>query len=140
MLKTGLLQPDILRALAAAGHGSTVLISDGNFPHATATSPRATRVYLNLAPGKVTVSEVLDAVLPAIPVERAAFMDADDGSRPRAHDELRAILPVGLPIDLVPRAGFYAACGSDSLALVIATGDQRFFANVLFTIGAIPPD
>jgi L-fucose mutarotase len=51
MLRTQLIHPQILGALAEAGHGSQVLISDGNFPHVTATPPGARRVYLNLSPG-----------------------------------------------------------------------------------------
>ena len=50
MLRTQLIHPQILGALAEAGHGSQVLISDGNFPHVTATPPGARRVYLNLSP------------------------------------------------------------------------------------------
>jgi L-fucose mutarotase len=59
VLRTRLIHPEILAALAAAGHGSQLLLSDGNFPHATASPPGARRVYLNLSPGRVTVTEVL---------------------------------------------------------------------------------
>jgi L-fucose mutarotase len=45
MLKTTLLHPEILYALGAAGHGSKVLISDGNYPHTTGSNPAATRVF-----------------------------------------------------------------------------------------------
>jgi hypothetical protein len=58
MLQTGLTHPQILETLAAAGHGSLVLISDGNFPSLTAPYPGARRVYLNLRPGVVTVTEM----------------------------------------------------------------------------------
>jgi L-fucose mutarotase len=36
-----------------------VLISDGNYPHTTGSNPAATRVFLNLAPGVLTVTEIL---------------------------------------------------------------------------------
>ena len=39
MLKTRLLHPEILNALARAGHGSRVLIADGNYPFATEAAP-----------------------------------------------------------------------------------------------------
>ena len=68
MLRTRLIHPEILAALAAAGHGSQVLVSDGNFPHATATPPAARRVYLNLSPGRVTVTEVLEALAASRPL------------------------------------------------------------------------
>ena len=139
MLRTRLLQPDILRALAAAGHGSLVLITDGNFPHATAPFPAAPRIYLNLSPGVVTADEVLDAILSAIPVERAALMDPqEEGDQPpNAHASLIALLPSGTPVDHIRRFDFYAATRSDDLALVVATADQRPYANVLLTVGVV---
>jgi len=69
MLRTTLLHPQILHALAAAGHGTMVLIADGNYPLTTGSRPDAERVYLNLAPGVVGVAQVLETMLTAIPVE-----------------------------------------------------------------------
>ena len=51
MLTTNLLHPEILYSLGASGHGSQVLITDGNFPHVTKSNPAATKVFLNLSPG-----------------------------------------------------------------------------------------
>ena len=53
MLKGKLLHPQILHALARAGHGAKVLISDGNYPHWPKHGPNAEVVFLNLGPGKV---------------------------------------------------------------------------------------
>src|SRR5688500_12738955 len=74
MLKGALLHPEILEALGRAGHGSKVLISDGNFPHATALGPNARLVFLNLAPGLLGVTEVLKVLAQAIPIEAADVM------------------------------------------------------------------
>jgi len=41
MLKSQLLHPQILTALAGSGHGSKVLISDGDYPHWTKHGPYA---------------------------------------------------------------------------------------------------
>ena len=140
MLRTKLLHPELLATLGAVGHGSQVLITDGNFPHLTAPYEGAARVYLNLSPGRLTVSEVLEAILSAIVVERAAVMDpADDvDTRPAAHAELVALLPAGTPVDHLRRFDFYAATKSDDLALVVATADLRPYANVLLTVGVVP--
>jgi L-fucose mutarotase len=139
VLRTRLLQPDILRALAAAGHGSMVLITDGNFPHATAPYPGAPRVYLNLAPGLVTVSDVLSALLSVLPVERAAVMDPqeDGADAPAAHKELVALLEAGTPLDHIRRMDFYEETRTERLALVIATADMRPYANILLTVGVV---
>src|SRR4029453_14154579 len=82
MLRTRLIHPEILAALAAAGHGSRVLISDGNFPPPPAPPPRPRLVFLNLSPGRVTVTEVLEAVAPTVPLEAAAVMRPHDADAP----------------------------------------------------------
>jgi len=68
MLRYKLIHPQILAALGGAGHGSQVLIADGNYPFATGAPAGAQRVYLNLAPGLLTVTDVLAALVDAIPV------------------------------------------------------------------------
>ena len=45
-----------------------VLIADGNYPASSTLGPRAELVSLNLAPGIVACSQVLEALLSAIPV------------------------------------------------------------------------
>jgi L-fucose mutarotase len=140
VLRTRLIHPEILGALAAAGHGSQVLISDGNFPHATATPPAATRVYLNLSPGRVTVTEVLEALAATIPVETAAVMRPHDADAPAMLAEYQALLPAGTPVDVVERFAFYELARGRDVTLAIATGDQRLYANLLLTIGVVDPD
>lgn len=139
MLRTRLIHPEILAALAAAGHGSQVLISDGNFPHVTATPPRARRVYLNLSPGRVTVTEVLEAVAAMVPLEAAAVMRPHDAAAPAVLDEYRALLPPDLPVEVVERMAFYELTRRPEVTLAVATGDQRLYANLLLTIGYIDP-
>jgi L-fucose mutarotase len=38
------------------------------------------------------------------------------------------------------RFAFYDAARDPDLALVIASGERRIFANILITIGVVPPD
>jgi L-fucose mutarotase len=140
VLRTRLIHPQILAALAAAGHGSQVLVSDGNFPHATASPPGATRVYLNLSPGRVTVTEVLEALAATVPLEAAAVMCPDDAETPAVLEEYSALLPAGTPVEVVERFAFYELGRRPDVTLVIATGDQRLYANLLLTIGYINPD
>jgi L-fucose mutarotase len=137
MLLTRLIHPGILQALAGAGHGSTVLISDGNFPHATGPRPEVPRVYLNLTPGRLLVTEVLEALTAAVPIESAVLMRSPEPVAPAVHDAVRSLLPAGTPIELLDRFDFYEATRSTDLALVIATADQRLYANVLLRIGVV---
>ncbi|HEV8372741.1 MAG TPA: RbsD/FucU family protein [Actinomycetota bacterium] len=139
MLRTRLIHPEILGALAAAGHGSQVLISDGNYPHATATPPSARRVYLNLSPGRVTVTEVLEAIAATVPLEAAAVMRPHDAEAPAVLEEYRALLPAGTPVEVVERFAFYELARRPDVTLAVATGDQRLYANLLLTIGVVEP-
>ncbi|MEP7055962.1 MAG: RbsD/FucU family protein [Actinomycetota bacterium] len=139
MLRTGLIHPEILDALGRAGHGSLVLLSDGNFPHDTAPYRGAPRVYLNLRPGLISVIDALQALVTAIPIESAAVMVPPDGQTPPVHQEFADILG-DTPMTQLDRQGFYDATADTNLALVIATGEQRIYANLLLTIGVIRAD
>jgi L-fucose mutarotase len=138
MLKTQLLHPEILHALGGAGHGSKVLIADGNYPFGTGGHPNAARVYLNLAPGLLKVTDILRVLAEAIPIETAEVMLPAEGPEPPILAEFREILQ---PLDLKPlgRFEFYDAVRQRDTALVIATGEQRIYANILLTIGVVMP-
>ena len=138
MLKQRLTHPEILEALAAAGHGARVLLADGNFPASTTLGENAALVYLNLAPGKPTVTEVLDIVLTAIPVEEAIVMEPDDGPEPAVFQEFRSLMP-DLTLQKLGRLEFYDEVAEPDTCLVIVTGEQRLYANLLVTIGVVMP-
>jgi len=133
MLKTDLIHPQLLAALGRAGHGSKIMLSDGNFPHGTGANPAAERIYLNVAPGLLRVDQVLAPLLATVPVEAAEVMASPDGEV-EAVAGYRAMLP-GVPFTTHERLEFYAAARASDVAIVIATGDQRVFANLLLTIG-----
>ena len=139
MLQGKLIHPQILDALGQAGHGSTILIPDGNYPFVTGANPRAQRVYLNLAPGMVSVTDVLEAVLSATPVEAARVMRRDDGAEPSIYADFRDMLPDDVELTPLERFEFYDEARKDDCCLVIATGEQRIYANILLTIGVVDP-
>lgn len=138
MLKTNLLQPEILYALASAGHGSRILISDGNYPHSTGSNPSAEKVYLNLQPGILDVPTVLRAIAGAVPIEAAHVMATADGSTPPVWAEFAEILDP-IPLERLERFTFYDTASEPEVALVVATGEQRIYANILLTIGVVAP-
>jgi len=137
MLKLKLLQPEILGRLAAMGHGSQVLVADGNYPVATGAQPAAQRVYLNLAPGLVTVPQVLAALTSVAHFEAACVMFPPDGTPQPIHEEFRQLLPAGVAFTGANRQAFYEQAKGADVALVIATGETRRFANLLLTMGVI---
>jgi L-fucose mutarotase len=146
MLKTKLLHPQILEALGRAGHSSRVLIADGNYPFSTRLGPKATLINLNLMPGLVSCTQALEALVSAIPIEAASVMQyATTGpyamsQEPPIWGEFRQVLSgAGVDVTLEPieRFAFYDAAGGPDVALTIATGDQRIYANLLLTIGVV---
>jgi L-fucose mutarotase len=139
MLKTRLLHPEILRALGEAGHGAQVLIADGNYPLVTRSNVDAHRVYLNLAPGVLTVTDVLRVLVDMIPIEAAQVMVPESGPEPGIFAEFRDLLP-SVPLQPLGRFEFYDTARGPDLALAIATGEQRIYANLLLTIGVVMPE
>jgi L-fucose mutarotase len=141
MLKGPLLHPEIARALARAGHGSKVLVSDGNYPHATRRGPNAELVFLNLAPGTLGALDVLPVLTAAIPIEAAAVMAPPTGSpEPPIWRDFEAKLKLaGLSTSLArfERDAFYLAASGPDVCLTIATGEQAIYANLLLTIGVV---
>lgn len=140
MLKSDLIHPQILAALAGAGHGSQVLIADGNYPAATRLGDNAEIVYLNLRPDFPTVTEVLETLLTAIEVEDAGVMTPPTGDDPPIFEDFERLLPEETPMTRLERFEFYEEASTDDICLVIVTGDRRHFANLLLTIGVRPQD
>jgi L-fucose mutarotase len=136
MLRGKLLHPEILDALARAGHGTKVLIADGNYPFGTGAHPHARRVFLNLCPGLVSVPDVLRVLVDAIPIEAASVM-VPDGAEPPIFNEFRRVLPTNMPLAPLERFAFYAAARDEDVGLLIATGEERTYANILLTIGVV---
>ena len=139
MLRSPILHPPLLAALGAAGHGARVLIADANYSHSTNIGPRTALIHLNLRPGLVTVDQVLAPVLATVPVEAVTVMRPDDGSTPAVFARYTELLGDGLALRPVDRLSFYAECRQPDLAVCVATGDDRLYANVLLTIGYIEP-
>ncbi|HYG23765.1 MAG TPA: RbsD/FucU family protein [Verrucomicrobiae bacterium] len=137
MLYTPLLHPEVLSALARAGHGSRVLIADGNYPVTSESPTAAQKVFLNLRRGLVTVTDVLETLKTAIPIESAMVMSLPDGKSAAIHIEFQKLLPDGVRWIKRKRFQFYAEAKSAATTLVIATGEERRFANLLLTIGVI---
>lgn len=144
MLRHKLIHPQISAVLAAAGHHSSILIADGNYPASSKRGPRAELVSLNLMPGVVTCNQVLEAILSAVPVEAIQTMQTEtsgpyalDGDPPVWDDYRRTIRDAGLDLELQPleKWAFYEAVSTDDHVLTVQTADQQRYANVLLNVG-----
>jgi len=144
MLRTTLLHPDILRVIARAGHHARILIADGNYPASSKRGPNAELVCLNLAPGIVTVTQVLRTLLATVPIDHVNTMGippddpyAEKGD-PAVWSEYRKVLAeAGAKLALEPilKWDFYRHVESPDHVLTIQTADQALWANLLLTVG-----
>ena len=142
MMRSGLLHPPLLAALAGAGHGSQILLADALYPHDTGANLRATRIHLNLSPGLVAARDVLHLVADACYIEAALYMEEADGLASEAVREYQEVLAEhrhwgGQQVAWggVERFSFYEACQSRSVSVVVATGEMRPYSNLLLTLG-----
>ncbi|MEI6463601.1 MAG: RbsD/FucU family protein [Verrucomicrobiota bacterium] len=144
MLKTSLTHPEILRVLARAGHHARILIADGNYPASSKRGPQAELICLNLAPGVVTVSQVLRAILSVAPIDHVNTMGippddpyAQQGEPPVWADYRKILAEAGTGLKLEPilKWDFYQHVESPDHVLTIQTADQSLWANVLLTMG-----
>ena len=129
----GCIHPFISEALAYCGHGDQILIADGNYP-VHANCPNAQQVFLGLRAGIPTVTEVLETLLTEINVEAAKVMIPEDGSKPEIFTNFEQLLP-GMELKNLGRFEFYEAAAHPKVRLVISTGEQRVYANILLTVG-----
>lgn len=134
MLHTDIVHPDLLRALARSGHGTKILLADGNYPHNTGAPAAAERIHLNLTPGLLTVTQVLEPLVRTVPVEAAEIMLTAESAEAPVIADYRALLP-GAAFAGHERFAFYDAARGADVAVVVATADQRQYANLLLTIG-----
>ena len=147
MLKTTLLHPEILRICARAGHHSTILIADGNYPAATKRGPHTELVCLQLSPGVPTVTQVLRALLSALPIDVLNTMGIppDDPyakfGEPPAWAEYRTMAKeAGIRVvEPISKWDFYELVELPDHVLTIQTADQALWANVLLTMGCRAP-
>ncbi len=132
-----LLTPDLLYALASAGHGDRIAIVDANFP-AAANANRLIRL-----PG-ADATAALRAVLSVLPVDdfvpdpcqvMQVVGDPDAVPEPVA-DFTRLLQAAGTaPPHAVPRQDFYAL--ARQAFAVVATGERRLYGNIIVTKGVI---
>jgi len=144
MLKSTLIHPDISAILAQAGHHGRILIADGNYPASSKKGPNARVISLNLMPGVVNCTQVLRAILAAVPIEEINTMMTETsgpyalpGDPPVWAEYEKELAAAGSSLKLKPieKWAFYDAVVTPDHILTIQTGDQQRYANILLSIG-----
>lgn len=139
-----LLTPQLLFGLAKLGHGDDVALVDANFPaDRIAEQAHARLVHL---PG-LSTTQVLQAVLSVLPLD--SFDSPCSWTMQVVGDAQAVPVPVA-EFKQALRAANEAAPGSlerfafyehaRSARLVVQTGDQRKYANILLRKGVIATD
>lgn len=137
MIKSNIIHPELISTLAKCGHKTKILIADSNYSFVTNSSPNAIIIYLNLSPGMINATDILDALLTEINVESAILMDTPADFNPEIYQEYKDRLSAEVEFTSLERYAFYNTAKSDDLLLVIASGEKRRFANIILTVGAI---
>ncbi len=144
MLRTSLLHPQILQAIARAGHHAKILIADGNYPASSKKGRNAELVSLQLTPGIPTVAQVLKPLLEILPIDHIHTMGIDPTDEyafegePKVWNEYRRILKennFSRELEPIVKWDFYDAVMSDDHVLTIQTADQATWANLLLLVG-----
>jgi L-fucose mutarotase len=136
-----LLGPELLATLRAMGHADEIAVVDANFP-AAANARRLIRAEGASAP------RMVQAILSVLPLEQfepvAAFRMAVDGAPdelPPVIGEFEALLRAAGyegPIDALERFDYYER--TRAAYAIVATGERRYWGNLILKKGAIPPD
>ena len=144
MLLHQLIHPKINEVIGRAGHHGKILIADGNYPASSTLGPNAELVSLNLSPGLVTCTQVLQALVTAIPIEVAnTMMYETEGPYALSEDppvwaQYRDVFKkanLALELEPIEKWDFYDAVNTKDHVLTIQTADQQRFANLLLSIG-----
>jgi L-fucose mutarotase len=136
-----ILGPDLLAILRAMGHGDEIAVVDANFPAASSAkrlvradgidAPRMVRAILTVLP--------LDIFVPNAAF-RMAVVDRPDEIPPITQEfaaALKAANYVG-EIEPIERFAYYER--TRNAYAIVATGELRYWGNLILKKGAIPPD
>jgi L-fucose mutarotase len=136
-----LLTPELLRVLAAMGHGDEICLADANFP---AASVAGEHPLLRLP--IVSATRALEAVMSLLPLDTfvkapAAVMQVvgDPEAVPPPAAEFQAVIervegrPV--PMEAIERFAFYERARHASA--IVVTGERRPYGNILLRKGVI---
>ncbi len=135
-----IISPELLKTLSETGHGDEIVIADGNFPAET-LGKRVVR-----ADG-ISGTEMLEAVMSLVPLDTYSdpnFMlmqltESDkSGTTPTIWDEYKNIADrhdKNVRIGFIGRFDFYER--AKSAYVVIATGEEAVYANIILKKGVI---
>jgi L-fucose mutarotase len=136
-----ILGPDLLAILRAMGHGDEIAIVDANFP-ATSSAKRLVR-----ADG-IDAPRMVRAILSVLPLDifvpnaafRMAVVDHPHEVPPITQEFAAALKAVKYAGEIEPIERFAYYERARNAYAIVATGELRYWGNLILKKGAIPPD
>lgn len=136
MVKTPVIHPTIMEVLARSGHFAQVVIADGNLPVGAMNGPNSTTVHLNFKPGLLDALTVLEGILEVCPIQGAIVMEKPSEANAEIHLAYKELLG-DVSWSEMERWAFYDQIRDKTTTLIIQTGEQRRFANLILTVGVV---
>ena len=128
MKQTGIIHPQLLELVAAAGHGDMIVVTDAGLK-----IPRhARRIDLGVTCGVPTVAQVVRALSSELVVEAATLASEFEDWNPEVCAEVRSLLEV-VP-DERPHADLMADMADQAYAYV-KTGECTAYSSVVLHCG-----
>lgn len=138
-----LISPDLLHALAAMGHGDSLVIADANFPAASVAAATVVGRPLIVAADAPAVMEAiltlmpLDTFEPGPAVGMQVVGEAD--AVPQVVAEMSALVAAeGAAWSTIDRFAFYER--ARTAFCVVQTAERRFYGNAILVKGVVHPD
>jgi len=128
MKNRGLLNADIIREIASAGHTQLIAIGDAGLPIPAGVK----RIDLSVVQGLPAFTDVLRAVCDELVVETYTYAKEADSANPKAVKAMAELLP-GIPGRTVAHEDFKILLQQANV--VIRTGECSSYANVILTAG-----
>tara|TARA_R110000765_G_scaffold172948_1_gene277854 strand:- start:846 stop:1265 length:420 start_codon:yes stop_codon:yes gene_type:complete len=100
------------------------------------TGPNSTTVHLNFRPGLLDALTVLEGILEVCPVQGTIVMEKPVEANAEIHDAYKNLLG-DVTWETMERWAFYDKIREPATTLIIQTGEQRRFANLILTVGVI---
>ncbi len=131
MKRTGILNSQLMKHIAALGHTDSFLIGDAGMP-----VPEGVPVIdLVLTLGVPSFEQVLHAVLAETVVEAGIIAEEAKEKNPAVVALIHSLMPV--PISLLPHSAFKLYSGKCKFA--IRTGEATPYSNIIMTAGVSFP-
>jgi len=128
MKKAGILNPDLIHAIAAMGHTDRLVIADAGLP----IPVEVARIDLALVAGVPGFVQTLEAVLGELKVERAIVAAEMRTRSPALHEAVQRLLG-GTPLDQLPHERFKELL--HEARVVVRTGEVTPYANIILQSG-----